>query len=156
MSTKSLPLITFFSKSFQDTFCSAGINSLTIDDNGDVWPCHRYISNEKYNMGNIFQSSELDEINTKFSTIKEELLSIRKDKINECNQCIAQFWCEKCIGSYLGKNKPIRFEKKSCDKRKLYTKLILDNLSSYVKNGKFNLLNKQISSLIMNGNAINH
>lgn len=42
----------------QDTACGAGINGVAIDIHGNLFPCHRFVSNKEYILGNIYENSD--------------------------------------------------------------------------------------------------
>lgn len=65
--------------------CGASINMIAIDINGDIFPCHRFVSSEIHKIGNV---------NTNIDREKfiEQLLN-NETKFDECNECIVKIFC---------------------------------------------------------------
>lgn len=67
------------------TGCGAGIEYLVITPEGDVYPCHQFVGEQEFYMGNIYS----DELN---SDIRKRFESIQlKDK--ECMGCWVRYFC---------------------------------------------------------------
>ena len=41
-----------------DYFCGAGISTLAVSTRGDIYPCFYFIDNEKFKIGNVFESKD--------------------------------------------------------------------------------------------------
>ena len=59
----------FLEKSL-NIICGAGLNSLFIDEEGNMCPCQLFYNDPKHYMGNIF--SDIDTINEKFKYISKK------------------------------------------------------------------------------------
>ena len=55
-------------------------------DQGDVYPCHQFVGNEQWRMGNVVENSFDNEIKTKFA--KTNIYTKEK-----CKDCWAKFFC---------------------------------------------------------------
>ncbi|EHL14815.1 six-Cys-in-45 modification radical SAM protein [Peptoanaerobacter stomatis] len=68
--------------------CGAGGEYLAITPTGDIYPCHQFVGNEKYKMGNLFDKNlELpQDLQTKFKNANV----LTKD---ECKDCWARYYC---------------------------------------------------------------
>ncbi len=69
----------------RDIPCGVGTTQIAIDINGDIYPCHRFVANKEYSLGNVLTSVELD--NTNFI----EEISIKYHE--ECKKCWAKNLC---------------------------------------------------------------
>lgn len=63
--------------------CSAGQRSCAIDIHGNVFPCHRFVGNSRFNLGNVIDKT------LKLDSYIEEM-QVRDDK---CNDCICYSVC---------------------------------------------------------------
>ena len=67
--------------------CGSGSEYVAITPAGEVYPCHRFVGNTDFVMGNIMESFDLDkELTAKFTatTIPEK---------DECDKCWAKYFC---------------------------------------------------------------
>lgn len=135
----------FFSRrSYNDNFCEAGINILTIDCYGNLWPCQLFLNNTDYYMGNIQDSL----FNPDFKKVFKNLTHFKKSLDIECKKCISRCFCSRCLGlSSILQNQSIndykKFGNKCCLSRELTIKT-LDLLSKYVSENKFEDFNSNI------------
>ena len=67
--------------------CGAGNEYVAITPNGDIYPCHQFVGNEDFKMGNIFSSDELKE------DIAKELKEANIYNKPKCRDCWARFYC---------------------------------------------------------------
>ncbi len=66
--------------------CGAGHEYLAISPQGDIYPCHQFVGNADYKMGNVFDG----EINGDIKNIFEKSNVYTKKK---CENCFAKFYC---------------------------------------------------------------
>ena len=66
--------------------CGAGHEYLAVAANGDIYPCHQFVGNEKFLMGNVADGKIDMEISKKF----ERSNVYTKEK---CKNCFAKFYC---------------------------------------------------------------
>lgn len=66
--------------------CGAGVEYLAIAPNGDIYPCHQFVGNKEFIMGNL---------NTSFSgdKIKEAFLQSSLFEKEDCIRCWARYYC---------------------------------------------------------------
>lgn len=69
------------------TGCGAGHEYLAITPTGDIYPCHQFVGNEKFKMGNV-KHGEIK--NNKIQSYFENSNVYTKD---ECKKCWAKFYC---------------------------------------------------------------
>ncbi len=66
--------------------CGAGCEYLAVTPKGELYPCHQFVGNPDFLMGNVNEGIKRDDIRKKFA-----LLSVyTKDK---CKDCFAKFYC---------------------------------------------------------------
>jgi uncharacterized protein len=83
--------------------CGAGRGYLCVGEDGNIYPCHRFVGNDKYVMGNVV-SNTYDPYWEKFIT--EELIVLNRES---CRSCWTRFFCGgDCIGASEEKNGDIR------------------------------------------------
>ena len=90
--------------------CGAGCEYVAITPEGDIYPCHQFVGNEEYKLGNLYDGSFDMELSRKFAGLN---IYTRPD----CKDCWARFYCSGgCSASNLLVNgdikKPNRF---GCD-----------------------------------------
>ncbi len=68
------------------TGCGAGVEYLAVDPVGDLYPCHQFIENNKFRIGNVFTGIDRPDVVNSFckSTFYEKEL---------CSDCWARFYC---------------------------------------------------------------
>lgn len=84
-------------------FCTAGIRELSINTQGDIYPCFTFIGKDDFNMGNVNDHN----LNEKFNKIQSMLLENTYDNCEKCNKCWAKGVCSNCVGSAYLVNKNI-------------------------------------------------
>lgn len=68
------------------TQCGAGSSYLAIDPDGKIYPCHRIVANDKYQLGSIFGNT----MNMPVQTLFREASVPYKEK---CRKCWARYIC---------------------------------------------------------------
>lgn len=66
--------------------CGAGHEYLAVAPNGDIYPCHQFVGNEDYKMGNVSDGKVNEDIRMEF----ESSNVYTKDT---CRDCFAKFYC---------------------------------------------------------------
>ena len=71
--------------------CGAGNNMLAVDKDGNLYPCHRLLTYENYQMGNIFTGLDKQ----KYSKLEQDSII---DNYEECKNCwLSSFCCGGCV-----------------------------------------------------------
>ena len=66
--------------------CGAGCEYVAITPEGDIYPCHQFVGNEDYKLGNLYEGTFNMEISKAFSNLN---IYTRED----CKDCWARFYC---------------------------------------------------------------
>ncbi len=66
--------------------CGAGHEYLAVTPEGDIYPCHQFVGNEKFKMGNVFAGTLDADIRSMFE--KSNIYTKPK-----CTDCFAKFYC---------------------------------------------------------------
>ena len=66
--------------------CGAGNEYFSVAPNGDIYPCHQFVGDEKFKMGNVFDGKIDKDIRSVFAT---NCLFTRK----KCGDCFAKYIC---------------------------------------------------------------
>lgn len=112
-----MALIPFFSKKTENQlFCTAAKGIISIDPDGNLWPCHMFVKSN-YQLGNINDFKK-----EKFKSISDKFHGINKNN-SICQSCIAKYYCHKCAKRH--------YSKSWCDRKKEETKLVLEFLSEH-------------------------
>ena len=87
--------------------CGAGCEYVAVTPEGDIYPCHQFVGNEEYKLGNLYDGTFDLELSGKFAGLN---IYTRPD----CRDCWAKFYCSGgCSASNLLVNgdikKPNRF-----------------------------------------------
>ncbi|SNS33944.1 uncharacterized protein SAMN05446037_100858 [Anaerovirgula multivorans] len=66
--------------------CGAGAEYLAITPEGDLYPCHQFVGNDDFNLGNVLE----DNLDT---SIYNSFANAHVYNKEACNQCWAKFYC---------------------------------------------------------------
>ena len=66
--------------------CGSGTEYLAVTPWGDLYPCHQFVGNEKFYLGNVYEGVKHDEIVADFKSCNV----YSKEK---CKNCFARFYC---------------------------------------------------------------
>lgn len=128
-------LIKFISKlnkkTYSNYFCMAGLTQLTINVNGDIYPCQLFVNNNSENklfyMGNVLEDKVIK--NPHYLKVYDKLLSNSKENNTKCKKCNEKYFCSACIATTYNKENTIspishKFCRSIFDSRKTYIKNI--------------------------------
>ncbi len=113
-------------KTIDNVGCSAGITSFMISSDFKVYPCHQYLLDEDYCIGDISSESYTMFQNQKYNDIKSKLQGVRKNIHKVCRECWAREFCETCSASELVYNNKINsIDNEICiKKRKIISEIL--------------------------------
>lgn len=66
--------------------CGAGVEYAAITPDGDIYPCHQFVGEAKYKMGNVM-TGEFD------GSIREEFIDCNILTKPQCSACFAKYYC---------------------------------------------------------------
>lgn len=66
--------------------CGSGTEYLAVTPWGDLYPCHQFVGNEEFKMGNVFEGVKNTELRDEFKCCNV----YAKEK---CRECFAKFYC---------------------------------------------------------------
>ena len=66
--------------------CGSGTEYLAVTPWGDLYPCHQFVGNEKFYLGNVFEG-------VKHPDICQEFKSCNVYSKEKCRKCFARFYC---------------------------------------------------------------
>lgn len=79
--------------------CGAGVNMITVDTNGDLYPCEEMVGKPEFIIGNLADTTIQAAIDT--SPVVRELRSRHVEEIEECSKCT---WKQLCHGGCVHKS----------------------------------------------------
>ena len=88
----------FISRSHALYHCNAGTNLLAVTAEGDVYPCHRFVGDEAFNMGNV-RDPELKK-SEQFQRIRQRFIHETVDNRAGCKECWARYLCGGSCAKY--------------------------------------------------------
>lgn len=110
--------------------CSVGANNITLMCDGRLFPCHRFVSENTYCLGNIIEGI-LDL--SKYQEVYDRLYSYDKNNLDCCKKCWARLLCNTCTWDIISQQKRIKnnFEfNEGCSARK---ELLTTFMLSFIK-----------------------
>lgn len=111
--------------------CSAGLGTLSVDINGNVYPCFMFTDEKKFNMGTIYENDLFT--SKKMKEIREIFFQHGKEKDQKCNDCMLQQFCCGCHGMNYYKNGDINnYEEDFCQMNIRMAEKVLIDLADYV------------------------
>lgn len=93
-------------------YCPAGFSTISVDTEGNVYPCFMFTGIDDFNLGNVFENNFPHKFKTK--EIVRRILNNDKGRNPKCLECWASPFCSGCIGADYMKNGGT-LEKTRCD-----------------------------------------
>ena len=66
--------------------CGSGTEYLAVTPWGDLYPCHQFVGDEKFYMGNVYEG-------VKNTDVREEFRGCNVYAKEKCQNCFAKFYC---------------------------------------------------------------
>ena len=84
------------------TGCGAGSNYMSVVPNGDIYPCHQFVDDESFKLGDV-------DSGIKNTGIQDEFRKVNIYNKEECKNCWARFYCSGgCMANAFHANGDIR------------------------------------------------
>lgn len=101
-------------KEYVDYLCYAGLTSLSVSINGDVYPCFMFTDDEQFCMGNIYDEDLFNQPN--YKEIRRRLINYTKNSISKCKDCFIKNSCFGCLGlNFLETGSVFEISDDTCD-----------------------------------------
>jgi uncharacterized protein len=84
-------LFHFITRSHALYHCNAGANLLAITAEGDVYPCHRFVGEETFKMGNVADPNLKQ--SERYQEIRQSFIGTTVDQREVCRDCWARYLC---------------------------------------------------------------
>ena len=91
-------LFHFITRSHALHHCNAGTNLLAVTAEGDVYPCHRFVGEQDFNMGNV-ADPELRR-SPRYREIRQAFVDATVDHREGCRDCWARYLCGGSCAKY--------------------------------------------------------
>lgn len=122
-------------------YCPAGFDTLSVDTQGNVFPCFMFTGMDDFRLGNVFDPQFPDR--SKLKPIKRRLLENEKWNDPDCLSCWASPLCSGCIGADYFKNEG-KLKKTNCEVMKSMIEGFLSKIA-FFQGEKNKKLNRTIS-----------
>lgn len=112
--------------------CTAGINKWCVVPDGSVYPCHRFVGDERFNIGHVSMASSTVELSSDLtsSTLPQD-----------CESCWGRYWCFSDNCTYLTAiGKDLRRLNGFCDHMCSFIEMICFHVANLSEDGRNNLL----------------
>lgn len=83
-----------FRKSQTNAHCDLGVNNITINASGEIYPCYTLLSDKNNRMGKITDMH----VGDNFLRIQAQYISTTKNDISSCRECDIMRTCHSCPG----------------------------------------------------------
>lgn len=88
----------FVSRSHALYHCNAGTNLLAVTCEGDVYPCHRFVGEDAFRMGNVADPGLRE--TPRFKAIRQQFIDSTVDRREGCRDCWARYLCGGACAQY--------------------------------------------------------
>lgn len=91
-------LFHFITRSHALYHCNAGANLLAVTAEGDVYPCHRFVGEEKFKMGNVADPGLRE--SPRYREVRQAFVGSTVDEREGCRDCWARYLCGGSCAKY--------------------------------------------------------
>jgi uncharacterized protein len=123
----------FNTKKYSSYICEAGIGSLSVSTQGDIYPCFIFTDDEDLQIGNVFDENIFS--SDKYIDCLKQFISFDKFKNKKCKNCFINTLCSGCLGmDYRETGKMFELSEVTCDMFKKMVEKVIVNLLILKKN----------------------
>lgn len=72
--------------------CGAGVEYVAVAPNGDIYPCHQFVGDERFKLGNVLVKDEKGDVPLK-DDIRRNFASTNIFTKEKCSHCWAKYYC---------------------------------------------------------------
>lgn len=72
--------------------CGAGVEYVAVAPNGDIYPCHQFVGDERFLLGNVLAANEDGRVPLR-DDIRDEFASCNIFTKDKCSHCWAKYYC---------------------------------------------------------------
>jgi uncharacterized protein len=116
-------------------YCPAGFDTLSVDTQGNVFPCFMFTGMDDFRFGNVFDPGFPDRLKTE--PVTRRLLENEKWNDPDCLSCWASPFCSGCIGADYFKNEG-KLKKTNCEVMKSMIEGFLSKIAFFQGEKKIN------------------
>jgi len=91
------PYILFPSRAACETFCPAGVRTISVTPCGDIYPCQVFIGSDEFYMGNVLRGDDAQR-SPDYLRVWRKLRDNLKSEIPKCQACWLRLICRSCPG----------------------------------------------------------
>lgn len=91
-------LFHFITRSHALYHCNAGVNLMAVTAEGDVYPCHRFVGQDEFKMGNV-ADPELRQ-SRRYRALRQTFVDSTVDHREGCRRCWARYLCGGTCAKY--------------------------------------------------------
>lgn len=117
--------------------CDAGVGTLSVSVNGDVYPCFMFTDQERNKLGNVKEDNLFS--SDKFKSVISEFREFSFKETNKnCSECFIKDICNGCLGlNAMNTNSSgLAMDVKTCDMFRKMTERVLVQLAEISQKGK--------------------
>lgn len=113
--------------------CDAGVGTLSVSINGDVYPCFMFTDNNDLKLGNIFDEYMFDSIKFKSKLVELNKFNLKSSN-EDCKKCFLNTLCNGCLGfNELASKNVYNLNNSICDMFRGMAEEVILNLSKELK-----------------------
>lgn len=108
------------SDKFHSCTCAAGCKTLTIENDGNIYPCNLFIE-EEHKLGNIMDINNIKDILVcdKNKFLSKSLQKYEPDSMEKCKECNVRYFCWSCLHQIVDVEEDGIFDKRCQHMKKL-------------------------------------
>ena len=119
--------------------CKGGINLLSIDMNGDIYPCEM-MDYKNVKIGSIYKDGKLSshyDLISQINKSKKNNIYFQKKINNECKSCPWQYYCQGgCTSRIIYSNGKMKYDEVECEFNKIIYERIIEQILKNIRLGR--------------------
>ena len=117
-------------KAKSSLICDAGLGTISVSTQGDIYPCFMFTDNPKMKLGNIYDQNVFT--SEKYAKQMNRIFDFSvKDNNPECQKCFIKDFCSGCLGiNAFQSGDPFTLSEKNCD---MYRGMFEEGIRSLIR-----------------------